>query len=81
MTPDRRQSARSHVLRRGRIVFGRGYSAIDCVVLDLSETGAKVKVAEWLGLPKSFELRIENAGVRVAEVRYRGLDAAGVEFV
>lgn len=81
MSADRRQSLRSHVLRRARIVFRRGHGALDCVVLDLSPGGARLKVAEWLGLPESFELRIENGPVHEVSVRHRAMEITGVEFV
>lgn len=78
---EQRQFRRSHVLRRARIVFRRGYSAIDCVVLDLSTAGARLKVSEWMALPDRFELRIENGPARIAEVRYRAREVTGIRFV
>ena len=81
MATDRRRFPRAHVLRRGKIVFRHGHSAIDCVVLDLSTGGARVRIGAWLGMPDRFELRIENGPVRAAEVRFRGADLAGLEFV
>ncbi len=78
---DRRQHPRSHVLRRARIVFRRGFSTLDCVVLDISGGGARLKVSEWLGLPDRFELRIENGPAHEVEVRHRSMDVTGVQFV
>lgn len=78
---ERRQEPRAHVLRRGKIVYRRGHGAIDCVVLDLSTGGAKLRVGEWLGMPNRFELRVENGLAREAVVRYRALDITGVEFI
>jgi hypothetical protein len=77
---EKRQHPRSHVLRRARIVFRRGFSTIDCVVLDLSAGGARLKVDEWLGMPDRFELRIENGPRREAEVRFRDMEMTGVLF-
>ena len=81
MEGDRRQSPRAHVLRRGRIVFRGGGSTLDCVVLDLSPAGARLKVDEWFALPARFELRIENGPRREAEVRFRAMETTGVAFV
>lgn len=81
MSAERRQHERAHVLRRARIVYRRGWSTLDCVVLDLSSGGARLKVGALLGFPDRFELRVENGPVREAVVRYRGADVAGVEFV
>jgi hypothetical protein len=81
MSDDRRSSLRHHVLRRARIVLRRGYSTIDCVVLDLSAGGARIRVGEWMPLPPSFELRLEDGPSREAEVRFRKRDAIGVRFI
>jgi hypothetical protein len=81
MDSDRREFARAHVLRRARIVFRRGHSTLDCVVLDLSAGGARLKVGEWLGLPESFELRIENGPVHEVQVCHRAMEQTGVRFV
>jgi hypothetical protein len=80
MTGDRREHPRTHVLRRARIVFRRGFSTVDCVVLDVSEGGAKVRLGEWLPLPPTFELRMENGPTREAEVRFRARETLGVRF-
>lgn len=81
MSADRRHHQRAHVLRRARIVFRRGYSTIDCVVLDLTPDGARLKVGALLGFPERFQLRIESGPIREAIVRYREADVAGVEFI
>ena len=78
---EQRQHPRAHVLRRARIVFRRGHSSLDCVVLDLSPAGARLKVDEWLALPDRFELRIENGPQREAEVRFRAMEMTGVRFI
>lgn len=78
---EQRQHTRAHVLRRGKIVFQRGYGAIDCVVLDVSPDGARLRVGSWLGLPDTFQLRIADIGVHEARVRYRSIDEIGVQFV
>ncbi len=81
MGAERRREERAHVLRRARIVYRRGRSTIDCVVLDLSAGGARLKVGGLLGFPERFELRIDGGPVRDAVVRYRAAEVSGVEFV
>jgi hypothetical protein len=78
---EKRQRPRAHVLRRGKIVFRRGYGVLDCVVLNVSPDGARLRVNAWLGLPDRFELRIEQGPAHEAVVRYRRLDEIGVQFV
>jgi hypothetical protein len=81
MSTERRQHGRVRVLRRARIVYGRGWSSLDCVILDLSSAGARIKVVAMLGFPERFELRIDSGSAREAVVRYRAADVTGVEFV
>jgi hypothetical protein len=81
MTGEQRRRARARVLRRGKIVFRRGYAVIDCVVLDVSPEGARLRVGTWLDLPERFELRIESGTAHEALVRYRNLEVIGVQFV
>jgi hypothetical protein len=81
MSEVRRQFPRNHVLQRGQVVFRGGHCAIDCVVLDLSMGGAKLRVADWLGLPPKFELRIEQGQVRTAAVCHRDMTSTGVRFI
>lgn len=81
MSAERRRHARARLLRRGRIVFRKGWASVDCVVLDISPDGARIKVGAMLGFPEHFELRVENGATREAVVRYRAGDVAGVEFV
>ena len=80
MLEDRRSSKRHRVLHRARVVFRCGYSTVDCVVLDLSEGGARIRIGNWLALPPTFELRMENGAPRDAEVRFRTRETLGVRF-
>lgn len=68
------------MLRRAKIVFNRGYSALDCVVLDLSPEGARLRFGSMLGLPDRFELRLDNGLAYPAVVRYRTAEVAGISF-
>jgi hypothetical protein len=81
MLDDRRRFLRRMLLRRAKIVLKDGHSAVDCVILDMSEGGARVKIDDWLLVPGRFELRTETGARHMAEVRYRDLATAGVEFV
>jgi len=81
MSKEQRGNSRAHVLRRARIVFARGHSSIDCVVLDVSPGGARLRVGFLPELPDRFELRMEQGPVYEARVRLRRLGEIGVEFV
>ena len=81
MSHERRKYPRSHVLRRGQIVFRDGHGAMDCVLLDLSVGGAQIRVGNWLTLPQRFEIRIKGGPRHLAEVRYRNMEHTGIRFV
>jgi hypothetical protein len=81
MFTERRKHPRRRVLRRGKIVYRGGHSVLDCVLLDLSAGGARIRTATWLGLPDRFELRMDEGPTHKVEVRYRDLEVAGVRFL
>ena len=54
---DRRASPRKRTLRRASILVDGKHEVIDGMVLDISETGAKIRPANIAQLPARFELR------------------------
>ena len=78
---NRRVHARSHLLKRGLVVLGNGYSTVECVVLDVSSGGALLKFSGFIGLPKTFELRLDSGVRHRVEVCHTTFDTAGVRFV
>lgn len=81
MSEERRKMPRRRHLRRGSVVFRNGCSTMQCVVLDMHAGGAKLQLADWMGLPDRVELRIENGPTHMAEVRYRTMETVGVQFI
>jgi hypothetical protein len=67
------------VLKSGTIEFNGG--AIDCVVRNLSDTGAALEVASPLGIPQTFNLLISGERITYqCEVRWRKENRIGVAF-
>ena len=67
-------------LKKATIVLKGGYSVFDCVVRNLSETGAMLQVG-GLGIPSHFELVLDAAVPRhPCTVRWRTENAIGVSF-
>ncbi|MBA3324380.1 MAG: PilZ domain-containing protein [Rhodobacteraceae bacterium] len=81
MVGERRKIERKCVLRRARIVFRKGHSVIDCVLLDLSASGARLRASGLIALPERFELRIENGPSHAVEVAFRDFETTGVRFL
>jgi DNA-binding response OmpR family regulator len=70
---------RSKTLKSGTILLG---GRIDCVILDLSEGGAGLKVFDpELELPQTFTLEISTGAKRQCEIRWRSFDKIGVKFI
>jgi hypothetical protein len=81
--PDRvaqaRKAHRYFVLKAGTIVFGR--NLIDCVVRNLSTSGAALEAPNQSGIPQRFVLDIPSDGLRLAcRVKWRRQNRIGVEF-
>ena len=55
-TNDRRQEPRISTSVQGKICFGGGATVLDCVILDLSDGGARVRSAPGDAIPDRFIL-------------------------
>nr|WP_244598726.1 PilZ domain-containing protein [Rhizobium tubonense] len=63
-----------------KIVLDGGHSVFDCVVRDLSEAGARLKVQNVVSVPETFKLQISDGRTYKATVKWRRIDAVGVSF-
>jgi hypothetical protein len=80
-TSDSRLSARRVLNKTGRIIFNRGRSSVDCVVKNLSKSGARLAVATVVGIPDAFFLSSADAtGTQACRVVWRRLKEVGVKF-
>jgi hypothetical protein len=59
MSDEKRVAPRHRVLKHGILAFSGG-GGVDCTVRSLSETGARIDVANPVGLPAKFVLVIES---------------------
>ena len=62
-------------------MFRDGHCALDCVVLDISTGGAQLQLADWVGVPDRFELRLQHGPRYQARVCHRTMNRAHVSFV
>ena len=85
-TPDERDgrsAPRLRTLKGATIVFNNAASLINCVVRDLSLTGARLRVEGAATIPNRFMLVIGSGGGRqewAAKVVWRSADELGVAF-
>lgn len=78
---NRRTSPRTRTFLKGRAIFNNRMSTMDCVVRNVSSTGAKLQLAESVTLPEQFELDIPQKGETVrVRLRWRRGDEVGVSF-
>jgi len=55
---ERRIATRQRVLKQGMLAFGGG-GGIDCTVRNISASGARIEIANPIGLPPTFTLVIK----------------------
>jgi two-component system chemotaxis response regulator CheY len=76
---DKRAKQRQRVLKPAKIGLSRG-GVIDCIIRDISQDGACLRVASTLGIPDVFELILDDKTMRRCCVKWRKETQIGVEF-
>jgi hypothetical protein len=75
----RRTAPRQRILKGGTISFG--HAVIDCVLRNVSATGACLEVASPIGIPDDFTLIIKSDNTsRRCHVAWRAAQRIGVRF-
>lgn len=78
---ERRSDQRHRVLKGGTLHFNKGYSSLECVIRDLSATGAKIQMGETFGVPSRFTMSVSGEDTRVeASLRWRNSRNIGLSF-
>jgi len=78
---ERRKHVRTRVLKDAKFLLGNS-SVIDCVVCDLTNSGAGVEVPNTISLPDVFDLTFDGGrSVRHGRSAWRKLNKTGVEFI
>ena len=80
MMADKRKTPRQRTFKGGVIAFNNRFSTMDCMVRNLTPTGAMLKVSSSVGIPDRFELRLEHQDFRWCRVKWRRDDTIGVAF-
>lgn len=78
---ERRHQDRQRTLKSGKIVFNNKRSVIDCLIRNLSDSGACLQVNSANGIPKRFELQIDGMGnSRPCRMVWETDTRLGIEF-
>ncbi|SEP42857.1 PilZ domain-containing protein [Methylobacterium sp. ap11] len=76
-----RRETRLRTFLKGRIIFNNGNSSMDCLVRDLSGSGARLMLSQTATLPGGFDLFIPAKDrTHKATLRWRKDDSIGVTF-
>jgi hypothetical protein len=75
-----RDNQRLRQYKAAKLVFNDDQSVIDCVLRDLSSTGARVKVDVMADFPEELVLKISNGVTYSADVMWRRGDELGLHF-
>ena len=76
-----RDSERSKSFLKATIRFQNGNVTMDCIVRNISLSGARLEIEETATVPAEFELAIPNRGVVLqCQLKWRHDHAAGVKF-
>jgi hypothetical protein len=79
--PERRITSRQKSFLQGRVYYNNRRSSLDCLVRDVSGTGAKLVFGEAVTVPDAIELYLSNKDeVRRAKVQWRKGHEIGVDF-
>ena len=75
-----RNYPRMRVLKGAKIVLGTS-SVLDCVVRDITNGGARVKIPNAVDLPEAIAITFDGGRTcRPCRVAWRTLDETGLEF-
>jgi hypothetical protein len=79
---DHRRSPRQRSFLGGKLVYGDGAFTIDCVVRDVSTSGARIKLPEGQAVPDLVYLVEMRSGIAYeARVAWKRHPEIGLEFV
>jgi hypothetical protein len=78
---ERRTSSRQKSFLRGCIYFNKRRSATDCLIRDISATGARLIFSDTVSIPDAVDLYIPQKEQTLrAQVQWRHGDEVGVAF-
>jgi hypothetical protein len=78
---EKRRIQRTQVLKGAKIIFGNRSCLLDCVVKNLTNSGARLELPSLIGIPPSFELSFDQGRImRSCRVMWQKGNNIGVSF-
>jgi hypothetical protein len=83
MARDQRHTRRTRLDRRCWIAAGDNQPRHECLIEDISETGARIALPAGATLPKTVDLHLTSVGavIRKSEVVWQTATEAGLHFL
>jgi hypothetical protein len=79
---ERRRATRQRSFLQGRLFYNKRRNSVDCVIRDISETGARLKFSAAVTVPEALELYVPNKDqIYRVRVEWRHGEEVGVTFV
>jgi hypothetical protein len=79
---NRRTTTRQKSFLQGRIIFNNRRSSVDCLIRDIGEDGARLKISDTITLPEAVDLYLPAKDeTHRARIRWRHNGEIGVVFV
>lgn len=75
-----RKDQRTRTLKAARIILKNGFSTFNCMVKNISASGAKLTGENFVQLPDEFDLLLDGGRKVHCIVRWRKISEIGVEF-
>lgn len=76
-----RSATRSRSFLKGRVLFNGGLTSLECLVRDLSATGARLEISASITLPDRFDLYLPHRDTTYkVYIQWRRDDQLGVAF-
>jgi len=80
MSEEQRGSIRQRTLKGARISSNEGFSTFTCLVRNMSETGALLRLPSVVGVPDTFELVMDDGRSFACTAIHRTATDIGVQF-
>ena len=78
---ERRRAPRKKVLKGVKVVYNDGHCILDCMVVNLSPTGACLDLPTYVPLPETVILRFDDGHEHLAQVVWSTSTRLGVRFL
>jgi hypothetical protein len=77
---ERRRTSRSRVIKGAKVIVGTS-SVINCVVRNVTNTGARIHIPNTVDLPEAFDITFDGGySFRSCQVKWRSITETGVQF-